>query len=139
MGATRMKHLQWLVPITLLIGLTLWFRPLGPQVDVTLRVDANAPVTGMRDIAIIVGNERMSWVQLARGDTIQASFHPSPEAAPQLTLNYGLMPPLSPSASTSQHHWVGPDVQPGQSYSIQLTLNASGEVVSLVNHAPSQR
>lgn len=129
-----MKLLRWLAPIILLAGLAWWYQPWGQQVNVMLSVDANAPVAGMRDIAIIVGDERMSWPQLARGDTIKASFHPSPEAAPQLTLIYGLMSSSPPSPSANQRHWVGPDVPPGQSYSIQLTLNASGEVVGRVEH-----
>lgn len=74
------------------------------------------------DISLIVGGDRVSWANLAAGESKSATLLPGPQDDRQLTLLY--------TRGDARKSWEGPKFPAGTGYRIAVRIAADGSVTA---------
>ncbi|HET6789399.1 MAG TPA: hypothetical protein VFH49_15655 [Aquabacterium sp.] len=112
---------RWAPLALLILTLTACRSWHEDRVEVELRLAPQAPA--LQDIAIVVGDERMSWATLEAGAALNATFLPTQGADRRLTLLYA-----TPGHTGAPLAWMGPPVGGDASYRIVIQMTAPGQI-----------
>lgn len=112
---------RWMPLAMLLLALSACRSWREDRVDVELHLEPQAP--SLQDIAMVVGDERMSWASLQAGGTLNATFLPTQGVDRRLTLLY-----VTPGRTGAPEAWMGPPVKADAGYRIRIQMKAPGRI-----------